>query len=198
MADTTSTSTPAPAPASDEQQVQTDAQAAAQENGDADQQHLDSIFQVTVKLPHEPFQTQVTVSPQEQVQDLRQSIIETPQTFQYSCFHLEHSGERINDFVELSEVPGLQADSELTLVEDPYTEKEARLHVIRVRELLGAAGDRTDMLQGIMAGLSLHDTVGLDEAGKPLPEDQSALTDYDFKAPGSAKHLLPPDRKSVV
>jgi protein TIF31 len=92
------------------------------------------------------------------VQDLRQNIIETPHTFQYSCFHLEHDGQRINDYVELSEVKGLKADSVLTLVEDPYTEKEARLHVVRVRELIGAAGDRTDALHGIMAGLSLHDT----------------------------------------
>jgi protein TIF31 len=155
-------------------------------NDDAD------IFQVTVKLPHEPFSTQVTLSPQEQVQDLRQSIIETPQTFQYSCFHLEHNGQRINDFVELSEVSGLKAGSELTLVEDPYTEKEARLHVIRVRELIGAAGDRTDTLQGIMAGLSLHDTVGLDESGNAKPAEQSALSDYDFKSSGAVKNLLPP------
>ncbi|KAF2647167.1 hypothetical protein K491DRAFT_784885 [Lophiostoma macrostomum CBS 122681] len=141
------------------------------------------IFQVTVKLPHEPFETQIMLSTQEQVQDLRQSIVETPQTFQYSCFHLEHDGKRINDFIELSEVPGLKADSELTLVEDPYTEKEARMHVIRVRELIGAAGDRTDALHGIMAGLSLHDTVGLSASG---------LADYDFKSEASVQTLLPP------
>jgi protein TIF31 len=144
------------------------------------------------------------LSTQEQVQDLRQSIVETPHTFQYSCFHLEHNGERINDFVELSEVPGLQADSELTLVEDPYTEKEARMHVIRIRELIGAAGDRTDALQGIMAGLSLHDTVGLDDAGnakegqgKQPGAEHSALTGYDIKEPASVKNLLPPPAETA-
>ncbi|KAF1843192.1 uncharacterized protein K460DRAFT_140733 [Cucurbitaria berberidis CBS 394.84] len=153
-----------------------------------------SIFQVTIKLPHEPFEMQMTISTAEQVQDLRQSIIEMPHTFQYSCFHLEHEGERINDYVELSEVSGLKADSILTVVEDPYTEKEARLHVIRVRELIGAAGDRTDALHGIMAGLSLHDTVGLDQAGKPKEDgpEQSPLADYDFKSTGAVKDLLPP------
>ena len=116
-----------------------------------------------------------------------------PHTFQYSCFHLEHEGKRINDYVELSEVKGLKADSILTLVEDPYTEKEARLHVIRVRELIGAAGDRTDALHGIMAGLSLHDTVGHEQILKPKQDgpEQSPLADYDFKA-GSVKALLPP------
>ncbi len=93
------------------------------------------------------------------MQDLRQSIVELPETFQYSCFHLEHNGRRINDFAELSEVEGLSSGSQISLFEDPYTEKEARMHLVRVRELVGAAGDRTDILHGISAGVSLHDTV---------------------------------------
>lgn len=128
------------------------------------------------------------------MQDLRQAIIETPQLFQYSCFHLELDGHRINDFVELSEVPGLKPDAVLTLVEDAYTEKEARMHVVRIRELIGAAGDRTDALHGVLAGLSLHDTVGLDEQGKAKndAEDQTPLSDYDFTTGGAVKTLLPP------
>ncbi|KAH9873212.1 Intracellular distribution of mitochondria [Plenodomus biglobosus] len=170
----------------------------ADEDG-ANGQQPDNIFQVTIKLPHEPFEMQMTISTAEQVQDLRQSIIEMPHTFQYSCFHLEHEKQRINDYVELSEVPGLKADSTLTLVEDPYTEKDARLHVIRVRELIGAAGDRTDALHGIMAGLSLHDTIGLDQAGKPKEDgpEQSPLADYDFKSSGAVKHLLPPAQEAA-
>lgn len=119
-----------------------------------------------------------------------------PHTFQYSCFHLEHKGQRINDFVDLSEVADLGPDSVLEVKEDPYTEKEARLHVIRVRELIGAAGDRTDALHGILAGLSLHDTVGLDQSGKPKEDgpEQSPLADYDFKSSGAVKTLLPPQQ----
>jgi len=104
------------------------------------------VFQLTVVLPREPHKIQIIVSSQEAIHDVRQSIIELPGTFQYSCFHLEHKGERINDFVQISEVPGLTAESELHLIEDPYTEKEARIHIVRVRELIGAAGDRTDTL----------------------------------------------------
>lgn len=61
--------------------------------------------------------------------------------------------------MELSEVPDVMADPVFELKEDPYTEREARMHVIRIRELVGAAGDRTDAVHGILAGLSLHDTV---------------------------------------
>ena len=112
-----------------------------------------------------------------------------PGTFQYSCFHLEHNEERINDFIQLSEVPGLTGESELYLVEDPYTEKEARLHTIRVRELIGAAGDRTDTLTGILSGVSLHDSITAADASSN--ETIHSMTGYDFDAPGVLSTLLP-------
>ncbi|KAI6786159.1 hypothetical protein KC350_g19381, partial [Hortaea werneckii] len=90
----------------------------------------ESVFKLTVKLPHEPYQTEIMVSTQEQVQDIRQSIVDTPNTFQYSCFHLEHKGERINDFIELSEVKDIVQEPLLVLKEDPYTEAQARMHVV--------------------------------------------------------------------
>ena len=150
------------------------------------------------------------VSTQEQVQDLRQSIMESPGTFQYSCFHLEHSNERINDSVELSDVKGLTAGSELKLVEDPYTEKEARMHLMRIREIIGATGERVDSLHGIAAGLSLHDSVcpwsGLD--GAPAPKESSAavapsrsenaLADYSFDGPAYLQTLLAPTQEPTL
>ena len=141
------------------------------------------------------------MSTQEQVQDLRQSIVELPSTFQYSCFHLEHNGARVNDFVELSEVKGLAAGGEMKLLEDPYTEKEARMHMVRIRELIGAAGDRVDTLHGISAGLSLHDNVVPLETtvaasnGNKLKQTASdtahPMADYDFNAPAPIRTILP-------
>lgn len=125
------------------------------------------------------------MSTQEQVQDLRQSIVELPGTFQYTSFHLEHDGNRINDYVELSEVKGLGAGAEVVLVEDPYTEKEARMHVVRIRELIGAAGDRVDNLHGIYAGVSLHDSVAAGE--EPSPDGKAAKNGAE---PASKEHPL--------
>jgi protein TIF31 len=136
----------------------------------------------------------VAVSQQEQVQDLRQSIVETPETFQYTCFHLEHNGDRINDFVELSEVKDLKQDSELVVVQDPYTEKEARMHVVRIRELIGATGDRADQLQGICAGVSLHD-----ERFALAPEkgEASALASYDLAGRPPLNAILPQPQETI-
>ncbi|MCJ1307247.1 Intracellular distribution of mitochondria [Agyrium rufum] len=179
-----------------------------QKNGDsksgaseeAKEEEAPEIFQINVKLPHQPYEIKVMVSTQEQVQDLRQSIVELRDTFQYSCFHLEHNSERINDFVELSEVKGLVAESEIKLVEDPYTEKEARVHMVRVRDLIGAAGDRVDTVHGICAGLSLHEYIapyngsesGTKSSQKNSSELPHPLADYDFNAPAPISALLPP------
>lgn len=141
------------------------------------------------------------VSAQEQVQDIRQSIIELPDTVQYSCFHLEHRGVRINDFVELSDVPGITPDSELVLVEDPYSEKEARIHLLRVRELIGATSSRVDTVYGISAGLSLFDSINTGD--DLLAKDGNAsrchpLSDYNFDAPITFDHYLPPAPRQVL
>ena len=157
-------------------------------------QLTDDILKLTIELPHAPGETQVVVSNQESVQNVRQSIVDTPHTFQYSCFHLEHRGKRINDFSELSEFPEILTDPVCTLVEDPYTETQARMHVVRVRELIGAAGDRVDLIFGIDAGTSLCDSVELPNSvnGK---EESSPMAQYDLNAPGSISTLVSPVRE---
>lgn len=127
------------------------------------------------------------VSPLEQIHEIRQSVIEHPVAVQYSCFHLEHNGQRINDFVQVSDIEGLAAGSELHVVEDAYTEKEARIHFIRIRELIGAAGDRTDTAQGILAGASIHDDV----VAAAAEEAEKEVQPYDFTATPSLSVLLP-------
>ena len=104
---------------------------------------------------------------------------------------MEFNGQRINDFVELSEVPDLKSESEITLVEDPYTEKEARMHIVRMRELVGAAGDRTDNLQGINAGLSLHDAIAEEAAAAATNDKEHPLSKYNISGPSSFKTILP-------
>nr|POE88338.1 clustered mitochondria protein like [Quercus suber] len=202
---TTNTSTPASKASDSPEHATTEANGAlsnganeSPEQNDGDNaeepQQADSVFQLTVKLPHVPGQTQIMVSSQEQVQDIRQTIVDTPHTFQYSCFHLEHRGKRVNDFIELSEVPEIVQDPVLELVEDPYTEAQARMHVVRIRELIGASGDRVDLVTGIDAGTSLCDSVELPDE-KSAKEDSSPVAHYDLDAPGTVNTILPKSRE---
>jgi protein TIF31 len=168
----------------------------AKEDGEAGDaaQPVDNVFKLTVKLPHEPGQTEVMVSSQEQVQNIRQSIVDTPHTFQYTCFHLEHNGKRINDFVELSEVPDIAKEPTVQMIEDPYTEAQARMHVVRIRELIGAAGDRVDYVNGIDSGSSLCEGIEL-PASKDGKVDSSPIAHYGLDAPGSISALLQKPRQ---
>ncbi|EPE36093.1 hypothetical protein GLAREA_05431 [Glarea lozoyensis ATCC 20868] len=176
-----------------EQSANGDAPTAAEMEAADGEQNGETVFELNVTLPYEPKQVKIMVSSQEAIHDVRQSIIELPGTFQYSCFHLEHQGKRINDFIQLSEVDGLVADPKLTLIQDPYTEKEARLHVVRIREIIGAAGDRTDTLHGILSGASLFDSVNAaaKESEATTSDEASDVAGYDFEAPGKLTSLLP-------
>ncbi|KAL8993502.1 MAG: hypothetical protein Q9169_006290, partial [Polycauliona sp. 2 TL-2023] len=169
-----------------------------------DDQNIEHVFDVSIILPHHPYNIQIPVSLQGQIQDLRSAIVEQPGTFQYTCFHLEHDGQRINDFTDLSDVKGLSAGSEIRLIEDPYTEREARMHVVRIREIIGASGNRVDVLNGVDAGLSLHESVapwnGPDaasaakqkSANSKLTAEANPLADFNFDGLPSIQTLLPP------
>lgn len=131
-------------------------------------------------------------SSQEQVHEVRQAIIDIPGAFRYTCFHLEFQGEKVNDFIPLSEIPGIGPDPEFHLVEDPYTEKEARIHMVRMRELIGAAGDRVDTTQGVMAGTSLYESVTKEsQAATEASTEEQPADGYDFQGLPSLTSLLP-------
>ncbi|SPO02699.1 related to translation initiation factor CluA [Cephalotrichum gorgonifer] len=162
----------------------------AQEGEQADG-GAESIVTLTVILPHDSSKIQVQVSSQEQIHEVRQSLIDLPAAFQYTCFHLEHKGERLNDFISLFEVPGLLAEPEIKLVEDPYTEREARLHFVRIRELIGAAGDRCDITYGILPGTSLLGDQSADQAADDATSERSPVADYDFQSVPGLSLLVP-------
>lgn len=93
--------------------------------------------------------------------------------------------------MQISDVKEIGPDSEIRLVEDPYTEKEARIHVIRIRDLVGAAGDRTDTLHGVLPGTTLFDGV----TTKAKESDNVQASTYDFEAPAKPSTLIPPEEE---
>lgn len=64
--------------------------------------------------------------------------------------------------------------------------------MVRIRELIGAAGDRTDVTQGVLAGLSLFETVTRNAQDQPDAEaGQAPAADFDFHAAPSLTSLVP-------
>lgn len=68
--------------------------------------------------------------------------------------------------------------------------------MVRVRELIGASGDRTDTIQGVLSGLSLFEKVAAECGDMPdkTPEDQPEIEEYDFTAEAPMSTLLPAEQ----
>jgi protein TIF31 len=175
------------------------AKAETEAEAEAEADANEALLNLTIVLPDaEGTKMQIMVSTQEQVHEVRQSVIDMPTAFQYTCFHLEYRGEKINDFSIIAEIPDLSPEPEFHVVQDPYTEKEARIHLVRIRELIGASGDRSDISQGVLPGLSLFEGVGKDEQSpkdekttKEGASEQAPVKDYDFTATPSLSSLIP-------
>lgn len=68
--------------------------------------------------------------------------------------------------------------------------------MVRVRELIGASGDRTDAIQGILSGMSLFEKVAA-ECGDIVDktnQEQPAIGEYDFTAVPPVSALLPEEQ----
>eukprot|EP00111_Clytia_hemisphaerica_P006162 TCONS_00017832-protein len=78
----------------------------------------------------------VQLSNHDTVQDIRQIILEKPECCYRTCFSLYLEGTRLDDFMELHDIPGLSDNSVIKVVDEPYSIREARIHIRRLRDLL--------------------------------------------------------------
>ncbi|KAF9971512.1 Intracellular distribution of mitochondria [Actinomortierella ambigua] len=133
---------------------------AEQEDQAIEEAGTEEFYQVTINLPDNTGKVQVIASPHEAIQDVRQSIVESTETCIHSCFSLAFNGVKLNDFMELGDVEGITPDAELDLVLDNYTEREARIHINRLRDLLAGPSKQSVNAVGLDPGLSFLSTVG--------------------------------------
>lgn len=73
---------------------------------------------------------------QDNVQDLRQIVLDRPESCYRTCFSLQIDGVRLDDFAELHMIEGLKDDATVKVVEEPYSVREARIHLRRIKDLL--------------------------------------------------------------
>ncbi|XP_078600171.1 clustered mitochondria protein homolog isoform X2 [Branchiostoma floridae x Branchiostoma japonicum] len=107
----------------------------------------DMGFNIKVVAPGiEPFELQV--SSQEMVQEIHQVLMDREDTCHRTCFSLQFEGNVLDNFAELKNIEGLQEGSVLKVVEEPYTVREARIHMRHVRDLLKSL-DPADAYNGM-------------------------------------------------
>lgn len=123
-------------------------------------------LQVTFPDPELP-PLSLSVSPEESVQEIRNYIRDAfVQERCITSFTLNLNGEPIDGYESLAEIEGLETGATIQLTNAPYNEHEARLHVIRVRELAGFANN-SHAAVGQDAGMTAFSrTDGIDKTPK--------------------------------
>ncbi|XP_060115464.1 clustered mitochondria protein homolog [Heteronotia binoei] len=174
---------------------------APQQNGHAEPDHTeegndqeviviqDTGFTVKIHAPGiEPFPLQV--SPQEMVQEIHQVLMDREDTCHRTCFSLQLDGNVLDNFAELKTIEGLQEGSLLKVVEEPYTVREARIHVRHIRDLLKSL-DPSDAFNGVdcnsLSFLSIFTEGDLGDSGKRKKRG-TEMEQIDCTPP---EHILP-------
>lgn len=90
----------------------------------------------------------IQVSSMELVQEIHQLLMDREDSCHRTCFSLQLDGNTLDNFAELKNVEGLKDGSVIKVVEEPYTMREARIHVRHVRDLLKSL-DPADAYNGV-------------------------------------------------
>nr|XP_033777453.1 clustered mitochondria protein homolog isoform X2 [Geotrypetes seraphini] len=158
----------------------------------------DTGFTVKIQAPAiESFSLQV--SPQEMVQEIHQVLMDREDTCHRTCFSLQLDGNVLDNFAELKTIEGLQEGSLLKVVEEPYTVREARIHVRHIRDLLKSL-DPSDAFNGVdcnsLSFLNVFTDGDLGDCGKRkkkgLEMEQIDCTPPEHILPGSKDRPLCP------
>lgn len=103
-------------------------------------------FNVQIISPNtEPLTLQV--SSMELVHEIHQLLMDREDSCHRTCFSLQLDGVTLDNFAELKNIAGLEEGSVLRVVEEPYTMREARIHVRHIRDLL-KCNDPADAYNG--------------------------------------------------
>ncbi|KAJ2949005.1 hypothetical protein O0L34_g5945 [Tuta absoluta] len=176
-----------------------DRESSPSEDGDDKKQDAEVVFiqdlGFTVKIVSpgaEPLDIQV--SSMELVQEIHQVLMDREDTCHRTCFSLQLDGVTLDNFAELKNIEGLKEGSVIKVVEEPYTMREARIHVRHVRDLLKSI-DYTDAYAGhecaSLAFLNIVTQGDILEKKKSRPESVDC-TPPDYIMPDSTERPLLP------
>lgn len=134
---------------------------------------------------------EIPVSSMEIVQEVHQLLMDREESCHRTCFSFQLDGVTLDNFAELRNIERLKDGSMLKVVEEPYTMREARIHLRHVRDLLKSL-DPTDAFNGLEhASLSFLSSITQDELNdsKKLRE-KFDCTPPEYILPGTKERSL--------
>ncbi|XP_063769255.1 clustered mitochondria protein homolog isoform X1 [Pseudophryne corroboree] len=134
--------------------------------GETKEDGFQDLFNVTIQIPGGD-DVEIQVSSKELVQEIIQILMEHEDSCHRTCFSLQFEGNVLDNFSELKSVEGLKEGSVLKVVEEPYTIREARIHIRHFRDLLKSL-DLTDAYNGVdCSSLSFLSNIFEGDIGEP-------------------------------
>lgn len=146
----------------------------------------DTGFTVKIVIPGmDPID--LPVSCMELVQEIHQVLMDREDTCHRTCFSLQVDGTTLDNFAELKTIESLKDNTVIKVVEEPYTVREARIHVRHVRDLLKSV-DQIDAYTGIeCSSLSCLNAVWNNNESY----DRKSRGRLDFVDYAPAEYILP-------
>ncbi|KAL5015908.1 hypothetical protein ScPMuIL_005497 [Solemya velum] len=153
----------------------------------------DTGFTVTITPPGSD-SFELPVSSMELVQEIHQVLMDREDTCHRTCFSLQLDATTLDNFAELKSIESLKEGSVIKVIEEPYTVREARIHVRHIRDLLKSV-DQTDAYGGIDCNsLSFLNTVTAGDImeKKRTKPDSLDCTPPEYIMPNSKERPLLP------
>ncbi|XP_037955422.1 protein clueless [Teleopsis dalmanni] len=153
----------------------------------------DAGISINIQSPGAEMLT-IQLSSMELVQEIHQLLMDREDTCHRTCFSLQLNGVTLDNFAELKSIEGLKHGSTIKVMEEPYTMREARIHVRHIRDLLKSL-DNADAYNGVECNslTFLHQITQGDlmEKKKSRP-DSVDCTPPEFIIPGAKEAPLLP------
>ncbi|KAJ3018099.1 UNVERIFIED_CONTAM: Intracellular distribution of mitochondria [Siphonaria sp. JEL0065] len=113
------------------------------------------LIVLSVTLPVNAGVVKVAVPPTTQIADIRSHLIDNPEGNFNTCFYLAFKGQRLSDSISLVDIPDFDLDSpSLVMVTDEFNEREVRIQIARLREILTGFKSSTSSTFGVDVGIS--------------------------------------------
>lgn len=157
----------------------------------------ETAFTVVIQCPNlEPFEIQVSST--ELVQEIHHLLMDREDTCHRTCFSLQLDGVTLDNFAELKNIEGLKEGSVIKVIEEPYTVREARIHLRHVRDLIKSL-DYNDAYNGLdchslsfLYTITSGDITAERHSTKNPKNSFVDCTPPSFILPGSKERLLKP------
>lgn len=139
-----------------------------------------NIVQLTIVLPEKPAKAGFPVTGDERIYEVAETLGTFPSTKAYTSFNLNYNGKILPSNTTISEVISSGSSNSaptgknseypeltLTMSDAPYTERKARDHVIKVREMaaleIPSFQEGMHNFSGVAAGASTYESLALDD-----------------------------------